>query len=154
MSLEERLRRLSKRALELGQKAGETAMEEPWVRRRVEKARTSLLQIQRKIEGRLEALESELWARVQKLQEEAQKAGRQAQRRRSSKQHYEVLGLSPGASLEEIKQAWRAKMRAHHPDHFAHDPQAEAAAHQEALKINLAYQELNVLLSGRESRRA
>ena len=52
-----------------------------------------------------------------------------------------------------MKRAWRGKMRKNHPDRFAHDPDAEARAHARAQELNLAYQELTALLTGRENRR-
>ena len=30
--------------------------------------------------------------------------------------HYQLLGVAPGASREEIAQAWRRRARAEHPD--------------------------------------
>lgn len=38
---------------------------------------------------------------------------------------YATLGLQPGASLEEVKRAWRKAARASHPDLHPDDPDAE-----------------------------
>lgn len=129
-------------------------MENPGIRRRVDRARADFRDLRVLAEQRLEGVESELWAWIRKLQAEATKAQRQALRARDSTDHYRVLGLAPGATLDEVKAAWRQKMRETHPDRFAADPDAEARAHHEALAVNLAYQELTALLTGRESRRA
>lgn len=51
---------------------------------------------------------------------------------------YEVLGVSPDASQEEIKRAYRALARRHHPD-VSGDPEAE----HRFKEINLAYQTLS-----------
>lgn len=57
-----------------------------------------------------------------------------------------ILGLSNGASDDEIKKAHREKVRANHPDQFAQDPVKKASAEEETKKINEAR---DVLLSGR-----
>ncbi len=129
-------------------------MENPAVRRRVDAARANLKDLREIAEQRFSEVESDLWAWIQKLQAEATKAQRQALRARDASDHYRTLGVAPGAQLDEVKAAWRQKMRETHPDRFAGDPPAEARAHLEAQQVNLAYEALRALLTGRESRRA
>lgn len=51
---------------------------------------------------------------------------------------YGVLGISPGASEEEIKKAYRDLVRKYHPDNYHNNPLADLA--QEKMKeINEAY---------------
>lgn len=56
-----------------------------------------------------------------------------------------VLGVSPGASLEEIRSAFRAKARVHHPDARPDDPNAPA----DFRRIREAYQILRSRFSNR-----
>jgi molecular chaperone DnaJ len=53
--------------------------------------------------------------------------------------YYAILGLSKGASAEEIKLAYRKASRAHHPDIVGHSPAAEEKFKQ----INAAYEVLS-----------
>lgn len=129
-------------------------MQQPAIRRRVHAARDAILGVRHQVEAHLEDIEADLRAWIRQIQEEARQAERQIRRKKDSETYYRRLGLQPGATLNEVKAAWRKKMRETHPDRFAHDPRAEAAAHERALKINEAYQELTALLTGRENRRA
>lgn len=52
---------------------------------------------------------------------------------------YEVLGVSPDATQEDIKRAYRRLAREHHPDVNHHDPDAE----RRFKEVNLAYQTLS-----------
>ena len=47
--------------------------------------------------------------------------------------HYHTLGITPAASDHEVREAYRAKMRVHHPDRGAVDGGAKAA------ELNAAY---------------
>lgn len=54
---------------------------------------------------------------------------------------YKVLGVSPGASEDEIKKAYRDLARKYHPDNYVNNPLADLA--QEKMKeINEAYDTL------------
>ena len=50
-----------------------------------------------------------------------------------------VLGVEPGASPDEIKAAWRALARRHHPDLIGDDPETAQRATRRMAEINTAY---------------
>ncbi len=52
---------------------------------------------------------------------------------------YKVLGVSVGASEEEIKNAYRALARKYHPDNFADNDTARGMAEEKMKEINEAY---------------
>jgi hypothetical protein len=54
---------------------------------------------------------------------------------------YEVLGVDPDASPEEIRRAYRSRVKACHPDLFT-DPSEKAAADQGIRLLNAAYEVL------------
>lgn len=56
--------------------------------------------------------------------------------------HYETLGLQPGASLEEVKRAYRTLAKTWHPDRFTHDPVLKQQAEEKIKSINQAYRVL------------
>jgi preprotein translocase subunit Sec63 len=53
--------------------------------------------------------------------------------------YYEALEIKSGASMDEIKAAYRQVMKKYHPDKFASDPEKQKYAEQLAQKINEAY---------------
>ncbi|HCF29734.1 MAG TPA: hypothetical protein DEV81_21590 [Cyanobacteria bacterium UBA11049] len=53
--------------------------------------------------------------------------------------YYKILGLKPGASLLEIKQAYRNLAKTQHPDLFDRNPQLKRAAEEKFKKITEAY---------------
>lgn len=53
-----------------------------------------------------------------------------------------ILGLEPGASYEQIQEAYRDLIKVWHPDRFAHDPRLQQKAHEQLKKINEAYSQL------------
>jgi DnaJ-domain-containing protein 1 len=154
MNFVDRVWSLGRVARDLGNSAAELAMQQPNVRRRVDEVKTVVRTARATVEAQMERVERELWAWINEAQERAQKVHRQTNRARSAADYYRVLGVERGADLKAVKRAWRGKMRKNHPDRFAHDPDAEARAHARAQELNLAYQELTALLTGRESRRA
>jgi hypothetical protein len=52
---------------------------------------------------------------------------------------YAVLGLQPGATLQEVKQQFKTLVRRWHPDRFANDPQGKVEANDRLRVINIAY---------------
>ncbi|MEW6519615.1 MAG: DnaJ domain-containing protein [Thermodesulfobacteriota bacterium] len=58
-------------------------------------------------------------------------------------QYYEVLGLQPGASFEEIKKAYRKLSMTYHPDKVGHlGEEFKGVAEEKMKEINAAYQYL------------
>src|SRR6267378_1389181 len=55
---------------------------------------------------------------------------------------YYLLGLSPGASPEELKAAHRDLAKVWHPDRFLHDPRLQEKAQEKLKQINEAYDQL------------
>lgn len=54
---------------------------------------------------------------------------------------YSILGLKPGASPREVKQAYRKLVKIWHPDRFSH-PQKKQEAEEKIKQINEAYNKL------------
>ena len=55
---------------------------------------------------------------------------------------YEVLGVSPNASDDEIKKAYRDLAKKYHPDNYADSPLADLAE-QKMKEVNEAYDMIN-----------
>jgi hypothetical protein len=64
--------------------------------------------------------------------------------------YYELLGLAPGATPEQLKAAHRDLVKVWHPDRFAHDPRLQQKAQEKLKEINEAFE---ALTSGRAPRR-
>ena len=58
-----------------------------------------------------------------------------------AKSPYEVLGLGPGASADEIKKAYRKMVKQYHPDNYKNHP-LEELAKEKMQEINNAYDQL------------
>lgn len=55
---------------------------------------------------------------------------------------YNLLGLNPGASSEELKAAHRDLAKVWHPDRFLHDARLQEKAQEKLKEINEAYEQL------------
>lgn len=61
--------------------------------------------------------------------------------------YYKVLELEPGASLEEVKQAYRDLAFVWHPDRYAHNSRLQRKAQQRLTELNNAYEQLQFFLN-------
>lgn len=52
----------------------------------------------------------------------------------------EMLGLKPGASQEEVNQAYRDLVNVWHPDRFVGNPRLQKKAEEKVKEINAAYE--------------
>src|SRR6266480_819933 len=55
---------------------------------------------------------------------------------------YRLLGLEPGASLEEVQKAYRDLVQVWHPDRFTSNERLQSKAQEQLKEINLAYEYL------------
>jgi hypothetical protein len=59
-------------------------------------------------------------------------------------QHFKILKLKPGASLEDVKRAYKAQVKVWHPDRFPQEsPRLQKKAHEMFQKITTAYKKIN-----------
>lgn len=60
--------------------------------------------------------------------------------------YYKILELEPGASQEQVRQAYKGLVRVWHPDRFSHDLSLQQKAQERLKEINQAYEQLRFLL--------
>ena len=59
-------------------------------------------------------------------------------------QHFKILKLKPGASLEDVKRAYKTQVKIWHPDRFPlESPRLQKKAHEMFQKITVAYKKIN-----------
>jgi len=55
-------------------------------------------------------------------------------------EHYcQILGLQPGATEPEVREAYRTLVKVWHPDRFSGDPRLQEKAQEKLKEINAAY---------------
>ncbi len=64
------------------------------------------------------------------------------------KKPFEVLGLTPSADTAKVRAAYRQRVKACHPDQYQ-EPDAQRAAQEQLVELNLAYEEALKLCSQR-----
>jgi hypothetical protein len=67
--------------------------------------------------------------------------------------YYQILGLNPGASEEEIKQTYKDLVNVWHPDRFS-NPRLKEKANEKLKEINEAYDKLKSYIAGNSKRYA
>lgn len=55
-------------------------------------------------------------------------------------QYFESLGLKPGASQKEIREAYLDLVKVWHPDRFPNDAKLRQKAQEKLKEINIAYE--------------
>ena len=59
-------------------------------------------------------------------------------------QYFKILKLKPGASIEDVKRAYKAQVKVWHPDRFpSESPQLQKKAHEMFQKITAAYKKIS-----------
>ncbi len=62
---------------------------------------------------------------------------------------FEVLEVDPGASLDEVKQAYKDAVNVWHPDRFSNNPRLRQKAEEKLKEVNAAYEMVKSLLSSK-----
>ncbi len=64
---------------------------------------------------------------------------------KSMKKYFQILKIDPGVSFEEVKRAYREKVKFWHPDRFpSESPRLQKKAHEQVSQINEAYKHLEI----------
>jgi len=90
-----------------------------------------------------------------RAQQEAPRSARDepaliAPRATSDRDPFEVLGVDPDATDEEIRQAYKEQMKLNHPDKVAHlSPAIREVAAKQTVEIQLAYDAIRAMRRGR-----
>ncbi len=61
--------------------------------------------------------------------------------------YYEIFGLKPGASEEDVKRAYRDLVQVWHPDRFSHNQSLQKKAEEKLKEINSAYEAVKTYLA-------
>ncbi len=70
----------------------------------------------------------------------------------SVEKHYRTLGIEPGASLKEIKEAYRDLASVWHPDRFTNNSRLQEKAQEKLKEINASYEYLRTYSANEQPR--
>jgi curved DNA-binding protein CbpA len=65
------------------------------------------------------------------------------------KRYFEILELHPGASMDELNQAYKDLVNIWHPDRFSHNPRLKDKAEKKLKEVNQAYETVRSFLSSK-----
>ena len=63
------------------------------------------------------------------------------------KRYFEILELTPGASVEELNQAYKDLVNIWHPDRFSNNPRLKQRAEEKLKEVNQAYETVKSFLA-------
>lgn len=63
------------------------------------------------------------------------------------KRYFEILELQPGASIDELNQAYKDLVNIWHPDRFSKNPRLKQRAEEKLKEVNQAYETVKSFLS-------
>jgi curved DNA-binding protein CbpA len=71
---------------------------------------------------------------------------------KSVNEYCEILGIDSSATPEQLKRAYRNRVKEWHPDRYLHNPRLQRKAEEKLREINEAYDRLQSLLSNTTDR--
>jgi DnaJ-domain-containing protein 1 len=99
--------------------------------------RSELSSLQERARDRLEGLRVDGFGSARGVDADVARSGGDEEQLR---QYYANLEIKPGASMKEVKSAYRRLMRSYHPDRHADDPEKVRVANEVSQQLREAYE--------------